>query len=80
MKSSEIIFIADYFLENFLGGAEMANEELVSLLRSSGNTVEKILCQNVTPEFISSNKDKYFIVSNFMTLGGNDHLPGKSAR
>ena len=68
--SRHIIFVADYFLENFLGGAEMANEELISLLRSSGNTVEKILCQNVTPEFISSNKDRYFIVSNFMTLGG----------
>ena len=69
--SKHIVFIADYFLEDFLGGAEMANEELINLLRESGNTVEKILCRNVTPEFIRHNKNKHFILSNFMTLGGS---------
>ena len=68
--SRDIIFIADYFLGDFLGGAEMANEELISLLISSGNSVEKMLCRDVTPHYIEENKDKYFIVSNFMTLGG----------
>jgi hypothetical protein len=69
--SRDIIFIADYFLGDFLGGAEMANEELISLLSASGHPVEKILCRDVTPQYITKNKDKYFIVSNFMTLGGN---------
>jgi len=68
--SSEIIFIADYYLEDFFGGAEMANEELIGLLETEGHTVTRMLCANVTPEFIRENKDKNFILSNFMLLGG----------
>lgn len=68
--SRHIIFIADYFIENFHGGAEMANEELIVLLREQGHVVEKHLSMNVLPGFISANKDKDFIVANYMLLGG----------
>tara|TARA_R110002126_G_scaffold68293_1_gene172875 strand:+ start:15206 stop:16825 length:1620 start_codon:yes stop_codon:yes gene_type:complete len=68
--SQEYIFIADYFLGDFFGGAEMANEELLTLLSQEGNTVIRKYSADVTKEYILENKGSRFIVSNFMLLGG----------
>ena len=64
----EYIFIADFFVEDFRGGAEFVNEEVIKLLEDRGHQVEKIHCKNVTRKFIDDNSDKRFIVSNFMSL------------
>lgn len=62
------IFIADFFIEDFKGGAEFVNEEVINLLRKNGHSVEKIHCRNTTPAYIKENCDKFFILSNFMSL------------
>jgi len=62
------IFIADYFLEDFRGGAEFVNNELIELLREGGHKVVTIRCQDLTPKYVIENNDKFFILSNFMRL------------
>jgi hypothetical protein len=68
--SRKIIFIADYFLGDFFGGAEMANEELIGLLQEKGYEVEKKRCSEVTVSYIRDNISCGFILGNFMMLGG----------
>ncbi len=68
--SSKVIFIADYFLGDFFGGAEMANEELMGLLSEKGLNVERRRSSEVTPSYIKDNASEKFVVANFMMLGG----------
>jgi hypothetical protein len=63
-----IVFIADYFVEDYNGGAELVNEELIKILLNKGHHVDKIKSQDVTTEFLDENCEKYFILSNFMRL------------
>jgi len=37
-----ILFIADYFVNDVLGGGELNNEELIFILKEKGYHVEKI--------------------------------------
>jgi len=66
--STEYIFLVDWFLEDFSGGAEMVDDELVKILRSSGHSVEKYKCQDVDENFILNNRHKRFIIGNYMRL------------
>lgn len=64
----EIVFIADFFIEDYRGGAELANEELIKILLNKGHTVEKVRSEDLTVEFLHDNSHKCFILSNFMRL------------
>lgn len=68
MKSKDVIFIADFFRTDILGGAESNDFVLISRLESEGFKVEKVKSTAVSSEFILKNKDKNFIVSNFIGL------------
>ena len=57
----EYIFIADFFIEDFRGGAEFVNEEVIKILQQNGHTVEKIHCRDVTTDYIEKNKNKLLI-------------------
>ena len=61
------VFIADFFVDEILGGGELNNEELILLL-SENSSVIKIKSKDVTSKFLQENKDKYFIISNFVQL------------
>ena len=64
----EVVFVSDFFLEQGVnGGAEFYNDNLMSLLTDS-YSFTKVQCTQLTPSFILENKDKFFIVANFMTL------------
>ena len=63
----KFIFIADWFAEHILGGGELNNEEVISVLKKK-HQVEKIQSQHVSNHYIRNNKDKKFIVSNFINL------------
>jgi hypothetical protein len=67
-----IVFIADFFMTQVLGGGEINDEELALLLTSKGFSVVKKNSHNVSVGFIRDNKDCYFIVSNFINLGINE--------
>lgn len=64
----KIIFIADFFADQVLGGGELNNEELIKILDASPHQVTKINSHLVTPFLIEAHKDAKFIVANFMNL------------
>ena len=59
-----IIFVADFFAEQVLGGGELNNEELINILISRGHEVVKINSHVLTPQIVEENKDKKFIIAN----------------
>jgi len=64
----KIILIADAFDNEILGGAELYNAELINCLTKNNFEIEKIKSIDVTAEFLLQNKEKFFIVANFMFL------------
>lgn len=71
MKSSKIIFIADFFRDSLLGGAESNDHVLISALVRDGFDVTKVRSNDVNSEFILKNCDKKYIVSNFVGLSNS---------
>ena len=68
---SKIVFIADFFLEqhpDIAGGAEMCNDQLISLLKEKSLRVVKLNSRNIRPATIEEFAGSFFIVSNFMHL------------
>lgn len=64
----KFVFIADFFAHQVLGGGELNNEELINILQSQNHVVEKINSHEVNVEFIKRNKNKNFIIANFVNL------------
>ena len=62
----KIVFIADFFREDLLGGAESNDTVLIEYLESRDCIVEKITCIDFNDNYL--NKDNFFIVSNFISL------------
>mgnify|MGYP003627689830 CR=1 FL=1 len=63
-----IVFIADFFADEILGGGELNNQELIELLRAKGHTVEAKKSQQIDTMYINTCAAKLFIVANFMGL------------
>jgi len=63
----KIIFIADLFIEDHVGGGEINNEEAIKLLTLKGYTVKKIRSHQVNPQIIEE-LDGFFVVGNFIGL------------
>ena len=63
-----IVFIADFFADQILGGGELNNEELINILSSEGHSVEKINSHAITNEFVEQKSDHKFIIANFVNL------------
>ena len=61
----KVIFVSDFFVENYSGGAELTTEALVS---SSPYKVHKIRSHEVTKTIVSQNKDKVWIFGNMTNL------------
>tara|TARA_R110000824_G_scaffold159179_3_gene333387 strand:+ start:944 stop:1798 length:855 start_codon:yes stop_codon:yes gene_type:complete len=64
----KFVFIADFFIEHVLGGGELNNEELVRTLKSNDFDIIKIQSHLVNEKFIEDNKERNFIVANFVNL------------
>jgi hypothetical protein len=64
----KIIFIADFFLEDILGGGEIHNEILINLLKKRGHDVLKYRSHKVTSNLFRQNKNSCFIIANFINL------------
>ena len=64
------VFVCDFYksdLDN-KGGAENNDSVLISLLEKHGFEIEKKYSKEVSPVFIEANKDKKFIIGNFVQL------------
>ncbi len=64
----KIIFIADFFANEILGGGELNNQEFIKLLKQQKQDIVQFKSQQITPEFINNNSGAYFIISNFILL------------
>lgn len=64
----KVIYISDFFIENNLGGAEICDEVIIRKLSASNFSVHKILSKNLTINIINSNKNAFFILSNFSLI------------
>ena len=62
------VYISDFFADHVLGGGELNDKELINLLRENDHSVIRKQSHLITDEFIERNKDKLFIVSNFINL------------
>jgi len=63
-----LIFIADYFTDQVLGGAEVCNEIVIEELQKRDHRIYKILAERVTLEFLNKTKNLLYIISNFAKL------------
>ena len=61
-----IVFLADFFKDELLGGAEMNDGVLISYLRDNNFKIETITCNQLTEE--KAILTDFFIVSNFVGL------------
>lgn len=72
-KTKRIVFIADFFRSDLLGGAECNDARLIEYLRSQGQEVEEITSSKVSENLIESfdNEETVYLVSNFIGLSEN---------
>ena len=64
-EEAEIVFVADLFQEDYVGGAELTTE---ALIESCPLKVFKIKCKDLTLDTMESGHKKYWIFGNFYNL------------
>ena len=65
--SKKIVYINDFFLEDFVGGGELNDHELLAILDKDYD-IQKIRSNDVTIDFLKENENSFFIISNFINL------------
>lgn len=68
-QESDVIFIADLFVEEYVGGAELTSQ---SLIEASPFKIQKIKSKDLTMELLEEGHQKYWIFGNFS--GINEEL------
>ena len=63
-----IIFVADFFANQILGGGELNNQVFVHRIRERGFDVEEINSHLVTISFLKNHQDACFVIANFVNL------------
>ena len=72
----KVIFIADFFRHQILGGAESNDSALLSFLEDNDFSIVKKQSSECNLDFLNKNKDYFFIISNFVGTGSRpDPLP-----
>lgn len=66
--TKDIIFVADVFVDQIVGGGELNNDELIKILRSKGFNVTEKKSYEITFSFLTANTKSKFIISNFIFL------------
>jgi hypothetical protein len=65
----DIVFIADIFAEDYVGGGELNNEEFISfVLEQTDHVLSTMYSKDVTVDYLKNNKDKKYVIGNFMGL------------
>ena len=65
--NDKVILISDFFIDDFVGGAALNDEEIYKLL-SERFDVQKIKSRYLYEGFIQENLDSFFIISNFFGI------------
>lgn len=67
-QDADIVFVADMFVSDYAGGAEMSTE---ALIESSPFTVYKLHSKSLTMELLEQGHQKYWIFGNFSQMDMN---------
>jgi len=67
-KNSDIIFVSDFYIEDYVGGAELSTEALIN---SSNLKIQKIHSKNVDLNLIKNGSNKFWIFGNYAALNPN---------
>ena len=67
----KIIFLADFFIEDTLGGAELHDNVVLNHFKSLNLLDSKIRCQQLNRDIILANRDKVWFIGNFATLSNH---------
>lgn len=65
--NDKVILISDFFIDDFVGGAALNDEEIYKLL-SERFDIQKIKSRYLYEGFIQENLDSFFIISNFFGI------------
>ena len=65
IKSSDVIFVADLFAEDYVGGAELTTE---ALIESSPLKVTKIRSRELNVQHLEAGHDKYWVFGNWSMM------------
>ena len=60
-----IIFVADAFVEHYVGGAELTTE---AIIKDSLLPVRKVLSNTLTPKVMANHKGSHWIFGNYANL------------
>ena len=66
--NKKVVFIADFFVNQVLGGGELNDDLLIQLLQSAGKEVSSIEATQINLEFLREHQNDFFIISNFIGL------------
>ena len=58
------LICSDFFIEDFVGGAALNDEELYKILTNNGEEVELVKTNKISKDFLQENKDSLFKISN----------------
>lgn len=64
-KESQIIFVSDLFVEDYVGGAELTSEALII---ASPFSIFKLKSKDVTLDLLKQGADKFWIFGNFVEI------------
>ena len=67
-KAAQVIFVSDMFVEDYVGGAELTSEALISTCPWE---LFKLHSRDVTPDLIKEGSDRFWIFGNFTQLDPN---------
>lgn len=65
-KETDIVFVADMFVEDYVGGAELTTEALIK--SATDVVVQKVHARNVSMSTLSSGVDKHWVFCNISSL------------
>ena len=62
------IIVSDFFLEEFVGGAALNDEEILKIFQQEKEDVTTVKSESISLEFLEKNKDAFYIISNFFSI------------
>jgi glycosyltransferase involved in cell wall biosynthesis len=65
IQKSDIVFVADLFVEDYIGGAELTTENLINYLIDSGKNICKVKSSQIDQKLIQDGLMKHWIFCNY---------------
>ena len=71
IKESDVIFVADAYMEDYIGGAEITSERFIKEVASSGKKICKIRSNELDVKYFEAGINKYWVFFNYAAMNMN---------